>query len=214
MAELDVTYVTLSEYDGEGLLVAQCDTQREDEEGGEPPDLTYQPLGLHARPVDPDGEDAALAIRWADGSEAFVLLLDDPRAERALPELTKGATCLHDTLTGEHRLTLDHEGKRAHLEVPAGSTIVFEIAGGPKFEVSGTAVKVTNATSVEAGGAEQLSKFTQLSSALNAVASALTACAGGVMPPAAAAAGTAAGNAVAAIQTFASTGATLITKGS
>lgn len=213
MDDLDLSYVTFTDYDDDGQLGCQCDAYAE-EGHGITPFHTLQPLGLHARPSDPEGERGALCWRWTEGSDGFCIPFGDVRVEGTLPDLTKGATCVHDTVTGEHRLTLDAKNKLARLEVPSGSKIQLDIGGQLKLVMDGTTIKITGATSVECGGAEALAKHAAAADAFTKLAQAVTQIGGSLTPPAAAtAAQPFSAAATAAAAAFASAGQTTITKG-
>lgn len=210
MKNMDLSVCTYTEYDDDGELGIQCDAYAE--EGGLTPFYSIQPLGLHARPADPSGDKGALCLSWNEGAEGFCMPLGDQRVDGPLPNLTKGATCVHDTKTGRHRITFDDQNKIVHVEVPSGSTfkvtvgsVVFEITPAGEIKLG-----VGTAAAVQCGGVEPLAKFAALNTALQAVASALTTIAaqpyvGGAIP--------AATNAVSSIQSFAASGSTLVTKG-
>lgn len=211
--DADLTIATLTEYDADGFLGIQCDAYAE-EGHGVTPFHSLQPLGLHARASDPDGEKGVLCLRWTEGAEGFSIPFGDTRVEGPLPDLEKGSVCLHDVVDGKHRLTLDHKNKLAHLEVPSGSTFKVTV-GNVLIEVTadGTIkLGTTTATAVECAGVEPLAKHAPLAPALNAIGAALTALAG--VPINASAGAGPATSAVTAIGTYAASGATLKLKGS
>ena len=139
------------------------------------------PLGLLAMPVAPVGEAGALAIREFDATEGFAFLCNDVRTEHQLPELSPGATVLHDTgaFRGDPYLftvTLDPKDKAATIESHrAGGKIVFKNKEGVSVEIAGTTVKIAGATSVTCGGEEQLTKLQPLLTVLTDIQTAMTA---------------------------------------
>lgn len=83
---------------------------------------SVQPLGLLARPRDPDQDsegkfsDAAGAILWDDGGETFVMPTTDPRGLTKVPPLKAGGTALYSHPGG--CMVLDGENGSLLVLVP------------------------------------------------------------------------------------------------
>lgn len=211
---MDLSHCTHSEYDDDGFLGIQADAYGE---GGEPPGHQLSPGGLDHRPVDPQGEIAEMCWVYPDGHQNFVFPLNDPRTESALPNLNKGATRIFDTGTYKGHpfhftATLDPIAEHLVLESHrAGGKVQTKNQEGALLELAAQRYAISGVTSVELGGQEQLAKFSSLSNALTQMQAAIAAIAGGTVQPAVMA--TPVGNSASAVAAFASSGATLITKG-
>lgn len=169
-----ISHVTWSGYDRDGFLAVQVESLSEGDHGMSPLH-NLQPLGLHARPVDPDGRAGVLTERSLDGKEGFVRLYGDQRTEWQLPNLNKGATCLHDTGTFKghpfhYTVTLDAEAEQLEIKSwRAGNLITIENVEGLRSEHDGTEFKITGATSAELGGTQPLSVAALVDAQLNAL---------------------------------------------
>lgn len=175
----DLSVCTWSEYTKEGFLALQLDAFAEQGRGISP-FHHLSPLGLDARPVDPDtAEIGALAWRDFDAKEGFGFPLNDVRTEAALPNLNKGATRIFDTgVYGAEPFhftcTLDPQSKELTIESHRiAGKIIFRNKEGVTIEISGTNVSISGATSVKAGGELEFAMHAQTHATLNAIGQAL-----------------------------------------
>lgn len=96
----DIQVATLTEYDADGFPGVSVDAIG-DAAAGLPPAELHHPLGLIARPRDPDvdGEGTptigATVLRLTEGAADHGIALGDPRATPKLPRLEKGGVCLY-----------------------------------------------------------------------------------------------------------------------
>lgn len=154
---MDLSYCTHSEYDSDGFLGIQVDVYATSG-SGDTPGHQLSPGGMDHRPVDPEGEIAEMCWIFEDGHQNLVFPLNDPRTESALPNLNKGATRLFDTGTFgafpfHFTATLDPIDATCVVESHrVGGKIRLKNIEGVTFELDGTNVKITGATSVECGG--------------------------------------------------------------
>lgn len=177
---MDLSVCTWSEYTADGFLGLQLGAFADNGKG-----ISafhhLSPLGLDARPVDPEGEGeiGALGWRYFDAKEGFGFPLNDVRTEKALPNLNKGATRIFDT--GVYKAdpfhftcTLDPKTKELTIESHrVAGKIIFKNKEGVTVEISGTSVSISGATSVNAGGELEFSMHAQTHATLNAIGQAL-----------------------------------------
>lgn len=96
----DIQVATLTEYDADGFPGVSVDAIG-DAESGIPPAELHHPLGIIARPRDPDVDDegavtlGATVLRLTDGAADHAIALGDPRATPKLPRLEKGGVALY-----------------------------------------------------------------------------------------------------------------------
>lgn len=93
--ELDFAHVVLSEYDADKFLGVTLDHYGEEEAGGHAAEV-LMPLGLLARPLDPDVQNdgspqvASTVLSMTEGDRLHAMPLTDPRTMASMPPLKKG----------------------------------------------------------------------------------------------------------------------------
>ena len=145
----DIQVATLTEYDADGFPGVSVDAIG-DADAGLPTAELHHPLGLIARPRDPDvdGEGTptlgATVLRLTEGAADHGIALGDPRATPKLPRLEKGGVALYAD-TGAAVLPfllLSGVDGSAQLYVPYGSpataaTLAFDVstAGAESIQI-------------------------------------------------------------------------------
>ena len=154
----DIQVATLTEYDADGFPGVSVDAIG-DADAGLPTAELHHPLGLIARPRDPDvdGEGTptlgATVLRLTEGAADHGIALGDPRATPKLPRLEKGGVALYAD-TGAAVLPfllLSGVDGSAQLYVPYGSpataaTLAFDVstAGAESIQiVHGSGMRIT-----------------------------------------------------------------------
>lgn len=163
MLEWDVGKAILSAHE-DGFPHAQFDAEGGDEAGAAQCEM-LSPFGLDGRPRDPEADAdgipgvGATALRAIEGRTQHILVMGDPRATEALPQLEKGSARLYAHLA-DNKVTwlrLDGATGNAKLRVPVGndeSTVEVDGSTGDiTLTHQGGTVVVVKSASVELGAA-------------------------------------------------------------
>lgn len=163
MLELDVGKAILTSYE-DGFPHAQFDAEGGEDAGAAPCEM-LSPFGHDGRPRDPEADTdgvpgvGATAIRAIEGRTQHILVMGDPRATEALPQLEKGSGRVYAHLA-ENKvayLTLDGSTGNATLRVPVGngeSTVTVNASTGDiTLTHQGGTLLVVKSAAVEIGAA-------------------------------------------------------------
>lgn len=163
MLEWDVGKAILTSHE-DGFPHAQFDAEGGEDAGTAPCEM-LSPFGHDGRPRDPEADTdgipgvGATAMRAIDGRTQHILVMGDPRATEALPQLEKGSGRLYAHLADNKvaYLVLDGATGNATLRVPVGngeSTVTVNASTGDiTLTHQGGAVVVIKSASVELGAA-------------------------------------------------------------
>lgn len=128
--ELDFGVCVFSDYDDDGNLQIQTDSPGIDGEEGTAPAQALFPMGVFARPLDPDKGgsesdvgDGASCITVTAGNARYILPLDDPRDLKKLPKIRKGGRMLAGG-AGEYRSFVAIDGEDPKKVTAPGSITI------------------------------------------------------------------------------------------
>lgn len=143
---MEVSIVTKTGYE-DGTLTAQIDMLGDGSSCA--PGEAYHPLGLAARPNDPDTDpvtgdvtNGCRVIYVTQGSTLHTILLDDPRATQKLPEMEKGEALFYSP--NQPATAYAHYKADGSLDVKAtaGTKVTVQVGSGCLVEVSDIVVKI------------------------------------------------------------------------
>lgn len=146
MNDADLSVCTFSDYDENNYLGIQVGAFSEGDRGM-PPLWALHPYGFDSRPLDPDGERGAVALRVFDGSEGFCVVFDDRRVQALLARLSKGASRQYDSLG--NFFVIDPEAKKIRVKaIDPSYTIELEDAAGNTVKLSPSGIELTHSVQV------------------------------------------------------------------
>lgn len=140
----DLQCAVMSTYDEDGFPSIGIDGDA-DGVNLQPPEALH-PLGVIARPKDPeadpdgkaiDGSGACTVLRLSEGNTDHVIALSDPRCTPALPRIPKGSAMVYAPSGSDDPPHVLLRGDDEHLivHVPSTASITLEVEGGPQVVV-------------------------------------------------------------------------------
>ena len=129
--DLELSKVTATAYDGDGVPEVQIELFGADDPGDEKagcvPAESYSVYGFRGRARDPDADpdgrttNGTRVLYFYEGNALHAIPLDDPR-DTHVPQLTKGGSAQYCAVPGAHGV-FDGEGGSYALSVPAGAKV-------------------------------------------------------------------------------------------
>lgn len=189
----------------DGFVTVQLEPNGVEGQGASPEQQQVTPFGLLGRPRDADTTGRAVGLELRDGSEGFVLCLEDPRWQDALPDVGKGGGGFYGTIQqGTHKrasyVAIFGDGAtggeaagmfRAKVWTPVGAATIEVNPATAEVTIThplGALVKVTNSgVELGAAGGQPVALATPITAWAASVVSALAGA--GITVPALATAG-------------------------
>ena len=148
--DLELSKVTATAYDGDGVPEVQIELFGADDPGDEKagcvPAESYSVYGFRGRARDPDADpdgrttNGTRVLYFYEGNALHAIPLDDPR-DTHVPQLTKGGSAQYCAVPGAHGV-FDGESGSYVLNVPAGAKVTVQVGSGAKVEITDAIVKV------------------------------------------------------------------------